>query len=65
VNANLYEEDDSNNVLLLSNLPLEYDLEETMEKMKKREVHRNERMFPKMTLHSYKNSNFFLEYNLT
>ena len=35
MNANLYEEDDSNNVLLLSNLLLEYDLEETMGKDEK------------------------------
>jgi hypothetical protein len=32
VNAKLNEEDDSSNVLLLSNLPLEHDLEETKEK---------------------------------
>ena len=32
MNAKLNEEDDSSNVLLLSNLPLEHDLEETKEK---------------------------------
>ena len=35
--ANLNEEDDSSNVLLLSNLPLERDLEETKEKYEKEE----------------------------
>jgi hypothetical protein len=37
VYANLNEEDDSSNVLLLSNLPLERDLEETKEKYEKEE----------------------------
>jgi hypothetical protein len=37
VNAKLNEEDDSSNVLLLSNLPLEHDLEETKEKDEKEE----------------------------
>ena len=37
VNVKLNEEDDSSNILLLSNLSLEYDLEETMEKDEKEE----------------------------
>ena len=37
MNAKLNEEDDSSNVLLLSNLPLEHDLEETKEKDEKEE----------------------------
>jgi hypothetical protein len=37
VNAKLNEEDDSSNVLLLSNLPLEHNLGETREKDEKEE----------------------------
>ena len=48
MNATLNEEDDSSNVLLLSSLPLEYDLGETKEKDEKEESNRNQRMFPKM-----------------
>ena len=37
MNAKLNEEDDSNNAFILSNLPLEFDLEETKEKEEKEE----------------------------
>jgi hypothetical protein len=58
VNAKLNEEDDSSNVLLLSNLPLEHDLEETKEKYEKEESPQESENVPEMKLHSYKNSHF-------
>ena len=63
--AKLNEEEDSSNILLLSNLPLEHDLEETKEKDEKEESPPESEDGPGNEITILQKLEFFLEYNVT